>query len=396
MSALAEKWNLDRRRYFWMYGESVSSDRVAFDETTGIWNVFGHVEALQVANDPALFSSDTGRLIPERREFDEGSITQLDPPRHTALRKLVTHGFTPRAIDELEPRVQAIAEELLAKAADRKSFDLIADFAYPLPITVIAELLGIPASDHALLNGWVDRMMSLTTEFSLGEREEGAANDVNDAMDQVRHITDYLRTHARDRRVNPRDDLLTRLVEAEVDGQRLTENEVANFANIMLVAGHVTTTLLISSTVLCLDTFRDADRAVRADRSMIPTLLEETMRYISPIAAMIRVTNAPAQIGGVTIPADQMVAVWISTANRDERVFEDPHTFDPTRAVNPHIAFGRGVHFCIGAALARREGRIAMNALFDRFPQLRCDPANPPTFMANPNLNGVTRLPVIG
>jgi cytochrome P450 len=395
MSALAEKWDLDRQRYFWMYGDDRSSQRVVFDEASGIWNVYGHVEAVQVANNPHFFSSDTGRLIPQRREFDAGSITQLDPPRHTALRKLITHAFTPRAIDELEPRVHAIVENLLAKVADRKSFDLIAELAYPLPITVIAELLGIPASDHALLNGWVDKMMSGTSEFSLAERDETVENEVEYAMEQVRHITDYLRGHVKDRRSNPRDDLLTRLVEAEVDGERLTESEVANFANVMLVAGHVTTTLLISGTVLCLDAHPEADRRVRQDRSLVPPLLEESLRYVSPIASMVRVTNTETEVGGVKIGPDQMVSLSIATANRDERVFTDPHTFDPARGHNPHVAFGRGVHFCIGAALARREGRIAMNALFDRFPELRCDPDNPPTFMSNPNLNGAARLPVV-
>jgi cytochrome P450 len=396
MSALAEKWKLDQQRYAWLYGdEGMPSERVVFDQTIGIWIVYGYNEALQVANNPQVFSSDTGRLIPQRREFDEGSITQTDPPRHTALRKLITHAFTPRAIDALIPRVHAIVAELLDKVADRKSFDLVTDLAYPLPITVIAELLGIPASDHGLLNSLVDKMMRITTEFSLGEREEHVENEVANAMDQVRRITDYLRGHVEDRRRKPGDDLVSRLVEAEVDGERLTDNEVANFANVMLVAGHVTTTLLISNTVLCLDAYPDVDRAVRRDRAMVPGLLEESLRYLTPIAALVRVTNSATEVDGVTIGPDQMVGVMMSTANRDKRVFADPHTFDPTREPNPHMAFGRGVHFCIGAALARREGRIAMNALFDRFPHLRCDPDNPPTFMTNPNLNGVTRLPVV-
>ncbi|MFE1823558.1 cytochrome P450 [Streptomyces anulatus] len=395
MSALAEKWEMDPQRFFWMYGDGRSAEPVAFDEASGIWNVYGHPETVQVANNPHLFSSDTGRLIPERREFDEGAITQLDPPRHTALRKLITHAFTPRAIDDLEPRVHAIVADLLDKVIDRDGFDLIADLAYPLPVTVIAELLGIPASDHSLLNGWVNKMMSISSEFSLGERDEVVGNEVEFAMEQVRHITDYLRDHVRQRRTSPRDDLLTRLVQAEVDGERLTENEVANFANVMLVAGHVTTTLLISSTVLCLDAYPEVDRAVRADRAGIPGLLEESLRYLSPITSMVRVTNAPVEVGGVTIGADQMVSAWISTANRDPRVFNDPQTFLPARTNNPHVAFGRGVHFCIGAALARRESRIALNALFDRFPALRCDPDNPPVFMTNPNLNGAARLPVV-
>jgi len=401
MSALAERWQLDQQRYSWLYGHTDSVAHVEFDEGSGIWNVRGHAEALQVANNPHIFSSDTGRLIPQRREFDEGSITQLDPPRHTALRKLVTHAFSPKAIDELEPRVHAIVADLVAEVADRPGFELVGEFAYPLPIVVIAELLGVPAEDHDLVNGWVDRMMSASTEFTLGERDDPggtadtAADGVAEAMRQVRHITDYLREHARKRRTTPRDDLLTRLVQAEVDGVRLTENEVANFANVMLVAGHVTTTLLISSTVLCLDAYPSVGRAVRADRALVPGLLEESLRYLSPIGALVRVTNAPVEVGGVLIGPDQMVCVWMPNANRDERVFVDPYTFDPTREPNPHIAFGRGAHFCLGAALARREGRIALNALLDRFPDLRCDPEDPPSFTTNPNLNGVTRLPVL-
>ncbi|MYR83665.1 cytochrome P450 [Streptomyces sp. SID685] len=395
MSALAEKWKLDRQRYFWMYGEDRATEPVAFDEAAGIWNVYGYAESLYVANNPQLFSSDLGRLVPERREFDEGALDRLDPPEHTALRKIVADAFTPRAIDALEPRIHAITKNLLDRVADRDGFDLIKDFAYPLPITVIAELLGIPESDHALLNGWIDTMMSITSEFSFGERDESAENELAVALDQVRHIANYLRGHAKDRRVHPREDLLTRLVEGEVDGRPLTDNEAANCANVMLVAGHVTTTLLVSNTVLILDAFPEVDRAVRQDRALIPPLLEESLRYMSPAASMVRVTNASIELGGVTLGPDQVVMVWIPTANRDQRVFVDPHAFDLNRDVNPHIGFGRGVHHCLGSVLARREGRIALNALFDRFPALSCDPDNPPTFLSKPNLNGAARLPVV-
>ncbi|MFH8347413.1 cytochrome P450 [Streptomyces sp. NPDC018045] len=395
MSALAERWNLDAKRFFWLYGDKdLAPERVAYDDTTGLWNVHGYSEALHVLNNPQLFSSETGRLIPERSEFDEGTITQLDPPRHTALRKLVSHAFTPGAINALEPRIHAIVDGLLTKAEGQRGFDLVADFAYPLPITVITELLGVPAADHALINGWVDRMLSGTTEFSLLERDS-LGSEIETVVEQARHLTDYLRDLAKERRTNPRNDLVTGLVEAEVDGERLTENEIANFANAMLVAGHVTTTLLIGSTVLCLDAYPEADRAVRTDRGLVPPLLEESLRYFAPIASMVRVTNTETELGGAVIGPDQMVAVWIPTVNRDEQVFTDPYTFDPAREPNPHLSFGRGVHFCIGAALARRESRVAMNALFDRFPRLRCDPQDPPTFMTSPNLNGVTRLPVI-
>jgi cytochrome P450 len=213
-------------------------------------------------------------------------------------------------------------------------------------------------------------------------------------MDQVRNISNYLKVHAQERRKKPGTDLVSRLVEAEVDGERLSDNAVANFANVMLVAGHVTTTLLLSNAVLCLDAYPDVYTRVQADRSLVPGMLEETLRFMTPIAALVRVTASDAEVGGVTIPANNLVGVMMSTANRDKRVFTDPHTFDPAREPNPHLSFGRGLHFCVGANMARREARIAMNALFDRFPRLRCDPDNPPTFMTNPNLNGVARLPV--
>jgi cytochrome P450 len=395
MSVLAERWKLDEQRFFWMYGEQGRAPRgVELDEKTGFWTVHGHANALQVLNNPTVFSSGTGRLIPERSEFDEGTITQLDPPRHTALRKLVSDAFTPKAISELEPRVHAIVDNLLSKLADQPGFDLVTDFAYPLPITVITELLGVPASDHTLINGWVDGLLSGTTEYSLVEREQ-LDKEISDLMDQARHITDYLRTLARERMTSPRDDLLTGLVQAEVDGVRLTETEIVNFANALLIAGHITTTLLIGSTVLCLDAHPDVERAVRADRRLVPTLLEESLRYFPPIAMMARVTDTEVELDGVRIGPDQMVGVCIPTANRDDEVFADPFTFDPAREPNPHLSFGRGVHFCIGAALARREGRIAMNALFDRFPELRVDPHRSPKFMTSPNLNGLTRLPVV-
>ncbi|WP_405163070.1 cytochrome P450 [Nocardia sp. NBC_01499] len=395
MSVLAQRWKLDEQRFSWMYEQMRAPRGVERDEKTGIWNVHGHANALQVLNNPAIFSSGTGRLIPENSEFDEGAITQLDPPRHTALRKLVSAAFSPKAIGELEPRVHAIVDTLLAKVADQPGFDLVTDFAYPLPITVITELLGVPASDHGLIHGWVDAMMSGTMEYSLVERDEQLDNEIDFVLEQARHITDYLRVLLKERMTNPRKDMLTSLVEAEIDGERLTEAEIVNFANALLVAGHVTTTALIGSTVLCLDAFPEADKKVRADRRLVPTLIEESLRYFPPIGMMARVTNAEVELDGVTIGPDQLVGVWIPTANRDGSVFADPFVFDPAREPNPHMAFGRGVHFCIGAALARREGRIAMNALFDRFPGLRVDPEGTPSFLTSPNLNGVSKLPVV-
>lgn len=394
MSVLAHRWELDEKRFRWLFPEQAADPgRVVRDEATGFWTVHGHADALRVLNTPEVFSAETGRLIPERREFDEGTITQLDPPRHTALRGLFSHAFTPRAVTGLIPRVEQITADLLDPVADTGRFDLMTDFAYPLPITVISEMLGVPAQDRPRINAWVDRLLSGTTEYSLISQEDGQ-DELSMVLGAARSITDYLRELVRARRDDPRDDMLTALMRAEVDGVRLTENEVVNFANTVLVAGHITATLLIGSAVLLLDAYPDLMSAVREDRSLVPGLLEESLRWLPPIASMVRVTNTEVEIGGARIGRDEMVCVWIPSVNRDPAVFDSPYRFDLRRPTNPHLSFGRGAHFCIGAALARHEARVAVDALLDRFPHMACDPDDPPKFVSSPNLVGVTRLPV--
>jgi cytochrome P450 len=203
-----------------------------------------------------------------------------------------------------------------------------------------------------------------------------------------------MRGQIAERRLNPRDDLISHLVAAEVDGQRLTDNELATIANIMLVAGHITTTMLIGNALACLDANPEAFARVRADRSLVPTALEESLRTLSPTAALSRRTTTDVEIGGVQIPKEQMILVWLAAANRDPRKFKDPEVFDPARNPNPHFGFGHGVHFCIGATLARLEGRIALNGLLDRFPTLRTDPDDPPRFFPGPDIIGTASLPM--
>ncbi len=205
---------------------------------------------------------------------------------------------------------------------------------------------------------------------------------------------DYIREHVAERRRQPRQDLLTQLVTAEVDGNRLTDNEVVNFAVLLLVAGHVSTTLLLGNTLLCLDAHPEWAARVREDRSLVPSAIEESLRMFSPFAGVTRSTYTEVEIAGQRVPADQMIMVWLAAANRDARQFADPDTFIPTRDPNPHLGLGRGIHFCLGAPLARLEGRVALNMLMDRFPVLRTDPANPPTFVPTPNMTGVRTLPM--
>ena len=205
----------------------------------------------------------------------------------------------------------------------------------------------------------------------------------------------YIGEHAARRRRDPRDDLLTRLVHAEVDGVGLTHREVVNFANLLLIAGHITTTMLVGNTVLCLDANTVERARVEADRSRVPAAIEESLRLLTPFSALARVTETATELGGRTIGADQLVMLWIGAANRDPRQFPRPHAFELDRDPNPHLAFGRGTHFCLGAPLARLEGRVAINLLLDRYPHLRCDPADPPAFFSTPRMTGTTRLPLL-
>lgn len=389
---ITEHWNT-HPKHFWLRGEQ-PSETLRFDADTRMWHVYGYPEAQHLLSDPATFSSHTGRLIPETEEFSAGSLTQLDPPRHTKLRKLVNQAFTPRVVAGLEPRIRTIAADLL-DAAPPDRIDLVGDFAYPLPVIVIAELLGVPSSDRQLFRRWVDRMLSRSSEFSLRERSESEEQELQEALRQVKEMSAYIGEHAARRRSEPREDLLTKLVQAEVDGIRLTDQEVVNFANLLLIAGHITTTMLVGNTVLCLDG-HPAERArVLADRSLVPAAIEESLRMLTPFPVLSRVTNAQTELGGRTIGADQLLMVWIGAANRDPRQFSQPHTFDLDRDPNPHLAFGRGIHFCVGAPLARLEGRVATNLLLDRYPGLRCDPQDPPVFMPTPNMIGTNKLPLL-
>ncbi|GAB3142173.1 cytochrome P450 [Amycolatopsis sp. NPDC004378] len=395
----ADAWGLHESQ-FWLRGKQ-PAERVSHAPELGFWNVYGHPEAEEVLRDPATFSSDTTRLVPKEmmpeadlEEMSAGNLLQLDPPLHHKMRKLVSRAFTPKVVADLEPRIAAVTNELLDAAGGDGRLELVADLAYPLPVIVIAELLGVPASDRHLFKGWVDKMFDSAEQFSLKEQSEKQQENVKKSLEGQKALTDYLAVHVEERRGRPREDLLTKLVEAEVDGEKLTKYEVVNFANVLLLAGHITTTMLLGNAVLCLDTHPEWDERVRADRSLVPPAIEESLRYLSPFAAVARATTREVELGGTTVPPDRMLMVWVAAANRDERVFAEPDAFDPRRDPNPHLAFGRGIHFCIGAPLARLEGRVALNTLFDRYPALRTIPGEPPKFQVNPNMTGVRELPL--
>ncbi|NRQ36054.1 cytochrome P450 [Nonomuraea sp. NN258] len=396
MADIVERYDVPDQ-LFWLRGRR-SGPPVEFDAQAGTWNVYGYPELHAALGDPATFSSDTLRLVPkefmpEFEEFSmEGFITQIDPPDHGKLRKLVSSAFTRKVVADLEPRIAALTHELLDAARERGRLELVTDLAYPLPVIVIAELLGVPGSDRALFKQWADALFERDSRISLAEPAERQDVDVQATMKPWKEMTDYLAAHAAERKRAPRADLLTRLVEAEVDGERLPDAQVVNFAIVLLIAGHITTTMLLGNTVLCLDAHPEQQDRARADRASIPAVIEESLRLLTPFAALGRSTTREAVLGEVTIPADQMVMMWLGAANRDPRQFPDPDVFDPGRDPSPHLAFGRGIHFCLGAPLARLEGRVALNILLDRVGTLRTDPGDPVVFMPTPTMTGVRRL----
>jgi len=394
MTSLAERWSLHPEQ-FWLYGRAPEQP-VMFDEAMDAWHIYGHAEVLEALANPGAFSSETIRLIPMGADesYTEGDLLQTDPPDHRILRNLVSHAFTPKVVADLEPRIEALARDLLDAVAGEDEFDLMTALAYPLPVTVVTELLGIPAADRHLFEKWMTGMVEEMGDLSLADSAEDQEETFDAAMGHMRLMLDYLRDHAAECRKRPRDDLLGGLLAAELNGSRLTDNHIVNFAKMLLIAGYLSTTMMIGNTMLCLDHFPAEMARVRADRSLVPGLVEESLRYLSPVAATYRATAAEVEIGGRLLQPGKMALVWFGAANWDERVFADPMRFDPGRTPNPQMGFGRGIHFCLGAPLARMEGRIALNALFDRFPELRLDPGKPPAFMQAPDTTGVTALPV--
>ncbi|MEU8916038.1 MULTISPECIES: cytochrome P450 [Streptomyces] len=357
-----------------------------WQEGDGPYHVFRYEDVQQVISDPKTFSNDSSRVLPHLKPLTEGNINSMDPPDHGKLRRLVNQAFTPKTVAGLEPRIASVTNELLAEV-DAERFDLVDVLTYPLPVIVISELLGVPASDRDLFRVWADRFIAL------GDQPIAPEDFVATFQAATREMDEYLLGHCRERRTDPKDDLISRLATAEIDGERLTDDEVVKFTGILFLTGHLTTTLLIGNAMQCLDSNPDAYAELRADRSLIPSAIEEVLRFRSPFTTVSRVTVTDVEVGGHLIPADRMVTPWVISANHDEDQFPDAHRFDIRRTPNRHVAFGRGGHFCVGAPLARLEAEVALNALLDTFRELRVDHGRDVAYHAR-GMYGAKNLPM--
>jgi len=353
------------------------------------WLVTRYGEARQLLNDPRL-GKDYQRILelfpPELAGAHatpmSAHMLHADPPDHTRLRQLVSRAFTPRTVVALRPKIEQLTEELLEAIAGAETVDLIESFALPLPIGVIGALLGVPEHDRNRLRDWANPLL---TE---AEPDEIARAQVE--------LAAYLGGLVADKRAHSGDDLISALVGASDQGDQLSETELINMIFLLIIAGYETTVNLIGNGVLAL--LRDPARVaeLRANPTLLPVAIEELLRFDSPLnMATNRYTVEPVTVGEVTIPANQIVLVSLLAANHDDDRFADPDRLDVHREANPHLAFGHGIHYCLGAPLARLEGEIALGQLLRRFPALTLDAAAPaPRYRVSTLMRGLSALPV--
>ena len=324
------------------------------------WLIFDYDGAKRALNDHDAFSS----CVPAPRNW----FIFFDPPQHTKLHGLISRAFTPASIANLEPRIRALSHELLDPVMERGEMDLATDFSVPLPMKVIAEMIGIPIADWPRFRRWSDVILKLSYARSGGEEAAQAGTEFTAVTVEM---NSYLTELIEQRRSTPRDDLLTRLMEAEVDGERLTQAEILGFFQLLVVGGQETTANLINNAVLCLLENPDQFALLRATPGLLQSAIEEVLRYRSPLQWVMRTPKRDIQMHGQTIPFGKLVLPMIGSANRDPQHFRDPCRFDITRNPNPHIAFGHGIHSCIGAALSRMEARIALTEVLNRFKKFK-------------------------
>ena len=357
-----------------------------------VLSVFRHSDVQAILRDAEAFSNAFQLLAPDEvGEVRPPSMLGTDPPEHTRLRSLVSKAFTPRIVQRLERRMAEIAESLLDAALEKRDVDLVEVLSYPLPVTVIAEIIGIPVDHREQFKRWSDEAVAnLGLAFMSGIDPERMRRQ----MALFEEMRAYLVPLAEERRKSPREDLLSGLVRAEHEGSKLSHDEMISMLVLLLVAGNETTTTLIGNAVQELVAHPGDQQRVRAEPELLPRAIEEVLRFAAPVQFAPRRATRAVELHGVAVREGDVLLCWIGSANRDESVFASPERFDVARDPNPHLSFGFGIHYCVGANLARLEARVALEALLRRTRSIELADEGPLPLHPSPVFRAVTRLPV--
>ena len=355
-----------------------------FDEGSGVWGITRHADIKEISKDPDTFSN-AGGIRPDNDALP--MMIDFDAPEHVRRRRLVSEGFTPGRIKQAEAGIREICDSIIDKVCETGSADFVRDIAAPLPMIVIGDMLGVAPGDRDDLLRWSDDMLK-----SLGSPDPGAMEMATmAAIEYATYITDVMEQRRRDRQSS---DLIGTLVHAEIEGDRLDQESLIYESLLILIGGDETTRHVISGGMYQLLTHPDQLEALRADRSLMTTAVEEMLRWVSPIKNMARTVTRDVELHGETLRQGQKLLLLYPAANRDERVFEAPEEFDITRSPNDHVAFGFGSHFCLGNRLARLELQVMFNRLLDRLPDLAlAGTGEPPRREAN-FVSGYETMPV--
>ncbi|MEX0783294.1 MAG: cytochrome P450 [Dehalococcoidia bacterium] len=338
----------------------------------GFWAVSRHEDVVRILRDPETFSS----IVSAKAIAGDVQPSMLfnDPPMHTRLRSLIAKAFTPRVVEQQRPAITEYCERLVGAMCAKDEADLVLELAYPLPVMVIANMLGVADGDLATFKRWSDEIIENLGPVMISGDDSGMAATNAE-------FNAYFEERLEKLRHEPEDNLLTELVNVETEEGRLTQDELLMFCRLLLVAGNETTTGLIVNAVRAFAEFPEVYDRVRREPGLVASATEEALRYYAPFPATIRRTSRDVEVAGTTIPAGQRLLVLLGSANRDETVFERPNEFIPDRSPNRHVAFGMGIHYCVGAPLARLEGEIAVRALAARVSRFHIGEVDPGALM---------------
>jgi cytochrome P450 len=374
-----------RLQPFSVFNQLRQTTPVRYDKSRSCWDVFRYEDIHRILKDPATFSSRRGLAVKDRE-----TILTMDPPRHTLLRGLVNKAFTPKVISDLATRISSITDELLNAVEIKGTMDIVSALAVPLPVIIIAELLGVPPEDRNLFKEWSDILVkgpdqNTDEEFNQVIAEKEQATD---------ELNDYFAKIVEQRRIEPKEDLISHLLQAEVEGEKLSGKEILGFSILLLAAGNETTTNLITNAVRRLTEDRALQQQIRGNPEIIPSFIEEVLRFYPPIQAIGRVATQDVEIRDIIIKKGQQVVSWVASANRDEAKFAEPDTFIVDRKPNAHLSFGFGIHFCLGAPLARLEGQIVIESLMKRFGDIQFVTDSEMMYIQSPFVYGVKQFNV--